>query len=101
MGKQSGSGRTYNNNNPHNKLELNKFHQLGASSHATESKLMHKKKRDIERLLKFKREKNEEPDAKKLQELEEVSSKLEDRKKVYEKQMRKEFFIKNKYKQIM
>jgi hypothetical protein len=41
MGKQrpntpnQGPRRTYNNNNPHNKLNLNKFHQIGAKAHTT------------------------------------------------------------------
>lgn len=53
MGKQKpsssghGSRRTYNNNNPHNKLNLNKFHQIGAKTHNTESHQLHKKKRDL------------------------------------------------------
>lgn len=37
----------YNNYNPHNKLELNKFHQIGAKTHNSDSKMLHKKKRDL------------------------------------------------------
>ena len=37
----------------------------------------------------------------KLEELKQVEEELEDRKKGYEKQQRKEFFLENKYKQIM
>ena len=35
MGKQQAHKprRTYNNNNPHNKLNLNKFHQIGTNVH--------------------------------------------------------------------
>ncbi len=52
-------------------------------------------------MIKFKKEKNEDVDSQKVEELEKINEKLEGKKKVYEKNMRKEFFIKNKYKQIM
>ena len=37
----------YNNHNPNNKLDLNKFHQIGAKAHFSQSKLLHKKRRDL------------------------------------------------------
>lgn len=46
--------KKFNNNNPHNKLQLNKFHQIGAKTQSSDSHQLHKKKRDLERLLKFK-----------------------------------------------
>ena len=36
---------------------LNKFHQIGAKTHTTDSNRLHKKKRDLERLIRFKQEK--------------------------------------------
>lgn len=36
-----------------------------------------------------------------MEELGKIEEELEGKKKIYEKNMRKEFFIKNKYKQIM
>lgn len=91
----------YNNYNPYNKLELNKFHQIGAKAHNSESKLLHKKKRDLERAIRHKEQKNEEIKPEKVEQLETLKGKLEGNKKGYEKKMRKEFFLKNKYKQIM
>ena len=91
----------YNNHNPYNKLQLNKFHQIGAKAHNSESKLLHKKKRDIERAIRHKEQKNEDIDPQKLEQLESIKDQLEGNKKDYEKKMRKEFFLKTKYKQIM
>jgi hypothetical protein len=60
MGKQTTNQSTnftkqYNNHNPYNKLSLNKYHQIGGTERISESKKLHKKKRDIERLIQHKR----------------------------------------------
>lgn len=44
-----------NNYNPHNKIGLNKFHQISEKSKGSESKMLHKKKRDLERLIQHKK----------------------------------------------
>lgn len=44
-----------NNYNPHNKIGLNKFHQISDKSKGSESKMLHKKKRDLERLIQHKK----------------------------------------------
>jgi hypothetical protein len=73
--KQSGKfTKKYNNNNPYNKLQLNEFHQIGGKVHASESKLLHKKKRDLERLIQHKKQQNEEVDAAKLEELNKIET---------------------------
>jgi hypothetical protein len=56
----------HNNDNPYNKLSLNKYHQIGGTEHISESKQLHKKKRDIERLIKHKQSQNAEADTSKL-----------------------------------
>lgn len=43
--------KEYNNDNPYNKLELNKFHQIDKHQPVKIGKLLHKKKRDLERML--------------------------------------------------
>jgi hypothetical protein len=73
MGKanqqKSNFSKQYNNDNPYNKLQLNKFHQIGGSTHISESKQLHKKKRDIERLIQHKQLQSGAADASKLEEL--------------------------------
>ena len=52
-GKSSGGNRfkkEFNNFNPYNKLELNRFHQIKHQNNKTGHQL-HKKKRDIERII--------------------------------------------------
>lgn len=66
--------RKFNNNNPHNKLQLNKFHQIGAKTHKTDSHLLHKKKRDLERAIKFKQQLNEQLDPQKMEQLEKIKT---------------------------
>jgi hypothetical protein len=46
---------TFNNDNPHNKLALNKYHQIDEHQHEnkkTDSNKLHKRKRDLERMIK-------------------------------------------------
>ena len=43
--------KEYNNYNPYNKLDLNKFHQIDKHQHVKVGRQLHKKKRDIERML--------------------------------------------------
>jgi hypothetical protein len=56
----------HNNDNPYNKLSLNKYHHIGGTEHISESKQLHKQKRDIERLIKHKQSQNEEADTSKV-----------------------------------
>ena len=60
MGKQQQSQKKhsrpqYNNDNPYNKLNLNKFHQIGSKpKQQSEARQNHKKIRDLQRLIKHK-----------------------------------------------
>ena len=90
MGKDNHKERPkINNFNPYNKLQLNKFHQIGAKVHASDSKLLHKKKRDLQRLIKHMKDSNKEVNEQKLAELERVETELAGNKKEFEKDMRK------------
>lgn len=56
MGKDSKGGHSrfrkeHNNYNPFNKLELNKFHQTQQQGHHKYSHQLHKRKRDLERMI--------------------------------------------------
>lgn len=48
--------KEFNNYNPYNKLELNKFHQVN-TKHNNYSQQIHKKKRDLERMIEYRRSK--------------------------------------------
>jgi cell fate (sporulation/competence/biofilm development) regulator YlbF (YheA/YmcA/DUF963 family) len=90
MGKVNNNfSKQYNNDNPYNKLSLNKYHQIGGTEHISQSKQLHKKKRDIERLIQHKQLQSEEADTSKLEELQNIESKLDSKKKVYEKAKRR------------
>lgn len=71
-GKARGPNRfkkEYNNYNPYNKLDLNKFHQIKEHSHNKQGHQLHKKKRDLLRMIEHFKSKGLEVEQSKLEEL--------------------------------
>ncbi len=106
MGKDPKAGNSHtrkehNNYNPYNTLELNKFHQIQGQGPNKQGHQMHKKKRDLERMIEHLKNKGMEVDQTKLDELAQIEEGLGGRKKEFVKTKRKEFFLSSKYKQIM
>lgn len=94
MGKQNYK-KEVNNFNPYNRIKLNQFHQE-QDKKVTEGKQLRKKQRDLERLVNYEGLDEGVKEAK-GKELEQVQEELSQRKKNYERQKRKEFFIEKKY----
>ncbi|EAS02703.2 hypothetical protein TTHERM_00347930 (macronuclear) [Tetrahymena thermophila SB210] len=84
---------------PKNKLNLNKFHQP-IFKKESEGKLLKKKARDLQRLVEKEGVAEEIIESKKV-ELQEVTSKLEQRKKKQKRLERKVKFLQQKYKSVM
>jgi hypothetical protein len=109
MGKDSqqaaqGSNRfrkEHNNFNPHNRLDLNRFHQVQHQQQGKQGHQLHKKKRDLERIINYRKSKGLDVEEDKLEELRQVEQELQGRKHTYEQQQRKEFFLSAEYKQVM
>ena len=85
--------KEHNNFNPYNKLELNKFHQVQQPGRDKVGHQLHKRKRDLERIIKYRQNKGLDIEEAKLEELKQVEQELGGRKKDFERQKRKEFFL--------
>ena len=74
MGKEGNNRfkKEHNNYNPYNKLELNRFHQAKPNQRLHEGHQLHKKKRDIERMIQHLKKKGLEVEQDKVEELEAV-----------------------------
>jgi|JI6StandDraft_1071083.scaffolds.fasta_scaffold04682_18 hypothetical protein len=94
MGKQDFK-KEINNFNPYNRIKLNQFHQE-QDKKVSEGKQLRKKQRDLERLVNY-QGLDENVKKEKEKELVGVQEELTQRKKSYERQKRKEFFIEKKY----
>lgn len=92
--------KEFNNYNPYNKLELNKYHQVNSKPN-NYSQQLHKKKRDLERMIEYRKSKGLEVDEEKAQALANIQQELGERRKDFEKDKRKQYFIAAEYKQIM
>lgn len=75
--------KEYNNYNPYNRLDLNKFHQIKEQGHSKQGHQLHKRKRDLERMIDHFRKKGLEVDQAKLDELERIEGELGERKKEF------------------
>ena len=97
-----GFKKEHNNFNPYNRLELNRFHQeQGQQQHTKYGHELKKKKRDLERMIAYRQKKGEEIEEDKVEALKEMEGEIGGRKREFEKEKRKEFFLSSKYKQVM
>lgn len=72
---------------------MNKYHQVENNKNNKYGHHLHKRKRDIERMIAYRKNKGLEIEEEKMKELEEIDAEMNERKGDFEKDKRKEFFI--------